>query len=60
MPITNNSNLIADSQREAARAASAWIVLTLARVRRVRAAWTARRERARELDDLYRLSDREL
>jgi uncharacterized protein YjiS (DUF1127 family) len=56
MNLSNNTYLIADS-RQAAEPMATWLSV---QYQRLRASWAQRRMRARQMQELYRSSDREL
>jgi uncharacterized protein YjiS (DUF1127 family) len=60
MTISNNAHLIAEGGRKTAWDINAWLSQAQAKLQRMTAFWVARRQLARELNDLYRLSEREL
>ena len=60
MALMNDAHLLAEGERKIARTFQSFLSQTGSWLTHLRDLWIARRRRARELDDLYRLSDREL
>ena len=60
MNLSKPSPALAEARLPVARDATQWLAWLQARLGRLDAAWADRRKRAREVRDLYRLSDREL
>jgi uncharacterized protein YjiS (DUF1127 family) len=59
MSLSNNTFMISSGQ-QSTRQVGTWLSQVSAGLHHLRAYWTARRARARELRELYRCSDREL
>jgi uncharacterized protein YjiS (DUF1127 family) len=60
MSLSDEVRALPEGQRQIVREAGIWLSWLQARLARIDATWTARRKRAREVQDLYRFTDREL
>jgi uncharacterized protein YjiS (DUF1127 family) len=60
MSLSNQTYPLADRRAKLAGNLGAWLSTTIARLHHRYTSWTERRARSREVDDLYRFSDREL
>jgi uncharacterized protein YjiS (DUF1127 family) len=60
MSLSDQARSLPDTQQKIASDLLRWLFRGHAVVRRLGDLWTARRQRARELDEVYRFTDREL
>jgi uncharacterized protein YjiS (DUF1127 family) len=60
MSLSDQARFLPDTQQKIISDLLRWLFRARALVRRLGGFWTARRQRARELDELYRFTDREL
>jgi uncharacterized protein YjiS (DUF1127 family) len=60
MNISEEVRPILAGQRQITRAVSVWLSRLQARLDHLGASWASRRQRARQVQELYRASDREL